>query len=193
MMMNLTKSLLAGTVLLPLCLASPFARADVPNEPPSTQIVSPTDGAMFEGPTASFDVVTDTNSGDGLESVVLRIDGEDVATASSTPWDFPGIELSEEGMHTLVAVAIAPNMDEFPSPAITVGVFGADSETGSGSESSSGGESGTSATTDTMTGEDEGESSNSCAVHSKPRLRGGGGMILLGLFCLGLARRRREG
>ena len=148
-------------------LASSPAAADIPPDPPTARIVSPEDGASFEGPTASVDIVTQTTLDEQLASVILRVDGEDVATADTAPWDFPGVELSE-GMHTLMTVAVANDMEQTPSFEVNVVVFGA-GET-SGGEDSSGG---------------------SCAVDSDARLGAGSALFLLAVFGLGLARRRR--
>lgn len=171
-------------ILLPLALApalffSSTAHADIPNEPPSVQITSPTTGATFDGPTATFDVVLDAFPGDdGIASIALRIDGQTVATDMDAPYGFEGVEVGE-GMHSLVAVAAsAADQSEYPSTNVDIVVFAA-GDTGTG-------DSGT-----TTTG-DGGESKGCATTSGTNRLGTGGAMLFIGLLSLGLARRRRE-
>ena len=54
--------------------------------------------------------------------IELRVDGSTVGTLSEAPWTFTGVALGE-GMHELVAVAIVPGGDEYPSPTVQVAVL----------------------------------------------------------------------
>ncbi len=141
------------------------AAADVGPDPSSATITSPEDGASFEGAPASIDVVLDVFVTElGLDRVELRVDGATVATLSQAPWTFTGVSL-DEGMHELVAVAIA-GADENPSAPVNVVVLaGAGSETGK---------------------------TKGCSVIDPTRL--GGGLALTGVLVLGIAgiRRRRD-
>jgi hypothetical protein len=117
-------SLLGGLLLF----ATP-AHADVPNEPPSVTITSPTDGQMFEGTGVTIDVVLETFPGDeGIDSVRLLVDDTPVLIDNDVPYGFEGVEF-EEGMHTLVAVAVsAADGGEYPSAPVEIAVFGAPAE-----------------------------------------------------------------
>lgn len=185
------RTLGAAVLGLGLCLASSEAAADVANEPPSAQISSPTDGQTYEGGTALIDVMVNALPGDdGLASVLLLVDGEQEQSADAAPYTFFDV-LLDEGMHELVVVAVSPQGDQYPSEAVNVVVFAA-GETGTGGDTAetTGGEEGPTTTGDE--GSEEEGSSGGCAVGSSTRLGSSGGMILLGLFCLGLASRRRE-
>lgn len=196
--MNL-RNLLPLAALAPALFFSFTARADVPNEPPSVTITSPVDGATFDGPTATFDVLVDAFPGDeGIESVVLNIDGVTVTSNTVEPYDFIAVEVGE-GMHTLTAVAVsAQTQVEHPSADVSIVVF-ADGGTGDTGGTDTGGTGGTGGT-DTnggTSGTGEGgegseDGAKGCAAVPGGRLGGGGAMILLGLFTLGLSRRRRE-
>lgn len=187
------RALAAAALSLGLCLASSEAAADVPNEPPSAQISSPTDGQTYEGGSALIDVMVEASPGDdGLASVHLLVDGaQEGDSLDAAPFTFAEVLLAE-GMHELVAVAVAPGGVEYPSQAVNVVVFAA-GETGTGGDTAetTGAEEGPTST-GAEEGAEEGAESSGCAVGSSTRLGSGGGMILVGLFCLGLAYRRRE-
>lgn len=167
--------------LVPALLCSGTALADVPNEPPSVQITSPVTGATFAGPTATIDVVLDAYPGDdGISSILLQIDGTTVATDMDAPYGFEGVEV-DEGMHSLVAVAVSSGLAEYPSSAVDIVVFAADGTSDTSGTSGSGDSSDT----------DSGAASKGCAT-SGNKLGAGGVMILIGLLSLGFARRRPE-
>jgi MYXO-CTERM domain-containing protein len=116
-----TRRFLLTALLTVSALALPSsARADVSESPPSVQITAPADGDMVASP---LDVTLQVYEGDfGLDRVELRVDGSTVATLSEAPWTFTGVALGE-GMHELVAVAIVPGGDEYPSPTVQVAVL----------------------------------------------------------------------
>ena len=163
------------------------AKADVAEDPPSATITSPQDGDMFSGAPITLDVTLDVFEGTmGLDRIELRIDDATVGMLTQAPWTYPGVML-DEGMHTLVAVAIIPGGDEFPSPVINVAVFAGDTtDTGSGSDTSAD----TAADSNDESGSGSGGSSNKCSVVSGST---GGGLLVAGLALFGLAgvRRRR--
>lgn len=179
-------SLLVGPSLL---LATP-ARADIPNEPPSVSITSPTDGQMFDGPTATIDVVLDAFGGDeGINSVRLLVDGTPTLVDNDMPYGFEGVEIAE-GMHTLeVMVVSAADGDEFSSGLVEIVVLAAaGSETSAGESSageSSAGESSAGESSGGTTPETKG-----CSVGSGTQV--GAGLVLVCLFGLSFAGRRRE-
>jgi hypothetical protein len=152
---------------------------------------------MFEGAPVTLDVTLDVFPGDmGLDRIELRIDDATVGMLTQEPWTFTGVQL-EEGMHGLVAVAIIPGGDEYPSPAVNVAVFPA-SDTGDETGSDTAGDSGTADDSandeagDTGTGSGGGdEGGKGCTVATSTGL--GGGAALAGFLMLGLAgiRRRR--
>ena len=185
------RALAAAALSFGLCLASTEAAADVAPEPPSAQISSPMDGQTYEGGSALIDVMVDAFPGDdGIANVLLRVDGEQEQSVDTAPYTFFDV-LLDEGMHELVVVAVSPGGDQYPSNPVNVVVFAA-GETGTGGDTAetTGAEEGSSTTGDGDS--EEGGSSSGCAVSSSTRLGSSGGMILLGLFCLGLAYRRRE-
>ena len=145
-----SRALGAAALSLGLCLASSEAAADVPNEPPSAQISSPIDGQTYEGGTALIDVQVTVNPGnEGLTDLLLLVDGEQLQSLQAAPYTFFDV-LLDEGMHELVAVAVAPGGAEYPSPSVNVVVFAA-------------GETGTGGDTAETTGGEEGESSGTSA------------------------------
>jgi hypothetical protein len=183
-----------AVLLIPSLLLATSAQADVPNEPPSVSITSPTDGQMFEGPTATIDVVLEAFSGDdGIDSVRLLVDDTPVMIDNDMPWGFEGVEL-DEGMHMLTAVVVsAATGDEFPSEAVEVVVLGAAGETSAGETSA-----GETSAGETSAGESSaGESSSGttpetkgCSVQSGTQI--GAGLMLIGLYVFALTGRRRE-
>jgi hypothetical protein len=188
--MNLYRTCIwvAVSLLGPSLLLAGTAHADVPNEPPSVSITSPTDGQMFEGPTATIDVVLDAFGGDeGINSVRLLVDATPVMIDDAMPWGFEGVEIAE-GMHTLEAVVVsAADGDEFSSGPVEIVVLGAAGETGgtSSGESSAG---------ESSAGESSGgtsEEPKGCSVGSGTQI--GAGLVLVCLFGLSFAGRRREG
>jgi hypothetical protein len=180
MNMYRTPTIWAAAVLIGTSLLAPTVHADIPNEPPSVSITSPTDGQMFEGPTATIDVVLDALGGDeGISSVKLIVDDTQVAIDDAMPWGFEGVEIAE-GMHTLEAVVVsAASGDEFPGPPVEIVVLGAAGETSAGSESSAGESSG-----------DTTEPTKGCSVASGTQI--GAGLVLVCVFGLSFAGRRRE-
>jgi hypothetical protein len=164
--MNLPR---VASLLIPSLLLATPALADVPNDPPSISITSPTDGQMFDGPTAMIDVVVDALGGDeGITSVKLLVDDTLVMTDTDTPYGFTGVEI-DEGMHTIVAVAVsALGGTEYSSDPVEIVVLAAAGET-SGGESSGG---------------------KGCSVASGTQI--GAGLVLICLFGLSLKGRRRE-
>ncbi|NVB40129.1 Ig-like domain-containing protein [Pseudenhygromyxa sp. WMMC2535] len=158
----LTASLLTAGLATPWLISTP-AHADVANEPATAEITSPTNGQVFDGTTATFDVSLDVYEGDGLGSVRLLVDDEEVAVDSAAPWGFENVLVTGEGMHTLVAVAVSTDGTERTSETVEIALM----EGGSSEEESRG-----------------------CSVTSGARLGGAGGLILFGLFTIGLARRR---
>jgi hypothetical protein len=190
--MNLlrTSTFWAVTSLLTssLLFATP-AHADVPNEPPSVSITSPTDGQMFDGPVATIDVVVDTFSGDeGIDSVRLLVDDTPVLIDNDTPYEFTGVEI-DEGMHTLTAVVVsAADGGEYPSDPVEIVVLAAADETASGESSA-----GESSAGESSAGESSGGSTPStkgCSVASGTQI--GAGLVLICLFGLSFSSRRRE-
>jgi hypothetical protein len=180
----------AAALLGPLSFSIP-AHADVPNEPPSVSITSPTDGQMFDGPVATIDVVLEAFGGDeGINSVRLLVDDTPVLIDNDMPWGFTGVEI-DEGMHMLVAVVVsALDGGEYESTPVEIVVLGAAGESGgsSGSDSSGSG-SGSSA------GESSGgtgmEPKKGCNVTSGTEI----GTALTFAFCLfavSYVGRRRE-
>ncbi len=167
------------------------AKADVAEDPPSATITSPQDGDMFSGAPITLDVTLDVFEGTmGLDRIELRIDDATVGMLTQAPWTYPGVTL-DEGMHTLVAVAIIPGGDEFPSPVINVAVFAGDTtDTGSGTGTDTSADTGTAADSNDESGSGSGGSSNKCSVVSGST---GGGLLVAGLALFGLAgvRRRR--
>lgn len=157
---NLAAVSLLGAGLL---LTTP-AQADVPNSPPSVSIISPTDGQMFDGPTATIDVYLEAFGGDeGIARIDLRVDGATVMTDADTPYGFEGVELTE-GMHTLEAVAVsAAGGGDFPSEPVEIVVL----EGTGGSEEAKG-----------------------CSVGTGTQI--GSALALVCLFGLSLIGRRRE-
>jgi hypothetical protein len=168
-----------ASLLSPILLLASPAHADVPNEPPSISITTPTDGQMFDGPTATIDIVLETFGGDeGIDSVRLLVDGTPVLIDNDTPYGFEGVEITE-GMHALVAVVVsAADGDEFSSEPVEIVVLAAAGETSAG-ESSAGESSG-----------DTTKPANGCSVGSGTQI--GAGLVLVCVFGLSLAGRRRE-
>lgn len=127
--------LLLTTLLLLPCLA----HADVPNDDPVlAEITSPTDGQMFEGPTAMIDVALEVDEGDfGISRIELMLDSETVMTDMEAPWEFTGVEVAS-GTHTLATVAYsAADGNGYPSMPVQIVVF----ESDDGGTSAGGGES----------------------------------------------------
>jgi hypothetical protein len=93
---------LAGFALAPIA-----AHADVPNcEPPSVAIVSPEDGATFEGNPAEVTVKVSVGDGEALRSLSVATDGTEAASMSIS--DNGTFDLAVElapGAHTLQATA----------------------------------------------------------------------------------------
>ena len=186
--MNLHRSsiLWAASLLSPILLLATPAHADVPNEPPSGSITSPTDGQMFDGPTATIDVVLQTSPGDeGIGSVQLLVDDTVVSTDTEAPYGFEGVEITE-GMHTLIAVVVSSLGDEFPSEPVEIVVLASAEESGDGST----GESGTTSSGGTTAGTPP--EAKGCSLAAGTQY--GAGLILISLFgLLTLAPRRRKG
>lgn len=173
----------ASSLGLSLLLAAP-AHADIPNDPPSVSITSPTDGQMFDGPTATIDVMVEAFGGDeGINSVRLLVDDTPVLIDNDMPFGFEGVEIAE-GMHTLVAVAVSSlDGDEFPSVPVEIVVIAAAEETSTGETS----------TGESSAGESSGDpakDTKGCSVGAGTQV--GGGLMLICLFGLSLAGRRRE-
>jgi hypothetical protein len=172
-----------------LLLATP-AHADIPNEPPSVSITSPTDGQMFDGPTATIDVVLDAFGGDeGIDSVRLLVDGTPVLIDNDMPWGFEGVEIAE-GMHMLEAVVVsAADGEEFSSVPVEIVVLGAAGETSTGESSA-----GESSAGESSAGESSGgttPATKGCSVRSGTQI-GAGLVVLVCLFGVSFAGRRRE-
>jgi hypothetical protein len=192
-----TRRFLLTALIALSTLAMPgSANADVAEDPPSVTITSPQDGEMFEGAPVTIDVTLDVFQGDmGLDRIELRVDDATVGMLTEAPWTFSGVQL-DEGMHGLVAVAIIPGGDEFPSPAVNVAVFpssetgdGTGSDTGTGTETA--GDTGNDEAGETGNGSGGGDEGGKCSVTTSTSL--GGGAALVGFMMLGLAgiRRRR--
>lgn len=176
--MHSNRTSLIWTAAALLLFATP-AHADIPNEPPSVSITSPTDGQMFDGPTATIDVVLEAFGGDeGIDSIRLLVDDTPVLIDNDEPWSFEAVEI-DEGMHTLVAVAVsASNGAEYPSEAVEIVVLAA-----AGSETSDSGTSGGDAGTSV-------EPKKGCSVAQGTQWSAA--LVLLGLLGLPYAIRRRE-
>jgi hypothetical protein len=71
---------------------------------------------MFDGPTATIDVVLDAFSGDeGIASVRLLVDDTPVLIDNDMPYGFEGVEIAV-GMHTLGRGGVAPMAKSFIGP-----------------------------------------------------------------------------
>jgi uncharacterized protein (TIGR03382 family) len=169
-------------------LVATTAHADKLPDPPSAEITSPADGAMFEGAPALIDVECEVLTGTGLDDVELFVDDVSTAQLTAAPWTFADVELPE-GMHSLYVVANSSDGIGYPSATITVAVVagGETGETGggTGTDGGSGSESGGT----TSDGGETGASSGGCSTTE----RTGTGLLglgLLGFAILGLRRRR---
>jgi hypothetical protein len=186
--MNLrrTSSIWAIALLSPCLSFSTPAHADIPNEPPSVSITSPTDGQMFDGPIATIDVVLDAFGGDeGIDSVRLLVDDTPVLIDNDMPYGFEGVEI-DEGMHTLIAVVVsAANGAEYSSDPVEIVVLAAAEETSTSAGETSAGESSAGESSTGTAPESKG-----CSVASGTQI--GAGFVLVCLFGLSLSGRRRE-
>jgi hypothetical protein len=175
-----------ASLLCPILLLASPAHADVPGDPPSISITSPTDGQMFEGPTATIDVVVEAFGGDeGIESVRLLVDSGLVLTDAEEPYGFAGVEIVE-GMHTLEAMVVsAANGAEYLSEPVEIVVLGAAGETSTGGTSTAG---------ESSAGESSGGTpaeTKGCNVAGGTQI-GAGLLVVVVLFGLSFAGRRRE-
>lgn len=115
-------------LFIPLLLLPCLAHADVPNDDPVfAEITSPTDGQMFEGPTATIDVELAPDEGDfGISRVELMLDSETIMTDMEAPWGFTGVEVTS-GTHTLSTVAYSvADGSGYPSMPVEIVVFESD-------------------------------------------------------------------
>jgi uncharacterized protein (TIGR03382 family) len=163
---------------------------------PIVSITAPDNGATFEGPEASFDIVIDAqDEGHGVKSVVLEINGDVIATDDHAPWEFTNAQFPEGGW-ILVAVAEDWNGNVSESEPVAIGVGQAPPElpTGDGDgdgDGDSDGETGGGATSDA--GDPSGPSIDdgdgcACAANDSPTPLA----LALGLLALaGLRRRER--
>jgi hypothetical protein len=181
--------LLTALIALSTLALPGSAKADVAEDPPSATITSPQDGEMFEGAPVTLDVTLDVFLGDmGLDRIELRIDDATVGMLTQAPWTFEGVML-DEGMHSLVAVAIIPGGEEFPSSVVNVAVF-ASTDTGDGTGSDTAGDTASDEVGETGTGSGGGdEGGKGCSVATRTGL---GGAALAGFMMLGLAGIRRR-
>jgi hypothetical protein len=186
--------IIASTILL-TALLSPAARADVPNEdtsPPTVEITTPDDQAMFEGAPARITVHVEADDPDsGVSIVRLSIDGVEVDPITVPPFEWQDVELGE-GMHEIVATAANGDGYQAESAPIHVVVFPA-SEDSSGSGDSGGVLSDDGAGTgDDGAGNDESESKG-CAAGGRPRDLAGAGIAFAFAIVAGARLRRRDG
>jgi MYXO-CTERM domain-containing protein len=171
-------------------LVATTASADKLPDPPSASIISPADGAMFEGAPALVDVECEVLTGTGLDNIDLFVDDASVGQLTAAPWTFSDVSL-EEGMHSLYVVANGSDGVGYPSATIMVAVV-AGGETG-GEGTGEGGGSGDEGDVGGTTTDDGGETGTSSGNCSTTERNGGAGLLglgLLGLAILGLGRRR---
>jgi MYXO-CTERM domain-containing protein len=161
---------------------------------PIVAITAPDNGAVFEGPQASFDILIDAqDEGHGVKSVALEVNGEVVATDEHAPWEFANAQFPEGGW-ILVAVAEDWNGNVGASEPVAIGVGQDPPELPTGEDDGDGdGESG--GPTSETGGElgDQGiDGDGGCACAATPADRGAPLAMLLGLLALVGFRRRRE-
>lgn len=168
--------------------------------PPTVAITSPADQATFTPAPANVTITIDANDvGWGLQEVALLIDGNQIATDPSAPYEFEAE--FPEGVYELVAVArdyagletasAAVNIgvgDAEPPPSGTTGTTTTAGETDTGTgEAGSEGEVGTG---DEGPGVGEAGEDSGCACAADNR-NASPAWLLAGFVVLGLRRRRR--
>jgi hypothetical protein len=120
--------------------------------PPEVFIASPADGTEV-GP--DFQIVAEATDDVGVDSVTLWIDGENINTKGSGPWQWPVVQVPQ-GAHELQVIALDAAGNETASDVVDVVVVpgGANtSSSGSGGSDSGGSDSGQTSGSSSTTGD----------------------------------------
>ena len=189
-----------GTVSELSDTCGPFHGAPPDTTPPTVSIVEPLDQATFDAP-ASVDIrINAADEGWGIDHVAILVDGVEVASDPSPPYEFLGASFADEGVYELVAVARDYAGLETLSEAVNIGVGDVmpppSETTGSSTSGEESGEAGSGAEGEAGTGEeglgaDEDGDNSGCACDAGGQGRGGAPlMALFGLGLLATTRRR---
>ena len=198
--------LVAALVAAPLLVVAASAGADEPppdDTPPDVSITSPKDGASFPAGTATVTVDVEADDRDsGVTRVRLFIDGKEIATDESKPWQFESVAI-EPGDHELTAEADNYDGAKGKSSAVEISVEAATApeaepeakdapseDTPAAAKSEDAPKVAEAKAAEAKA--DEPEAKDGCFASARPRSLAGSGIALLFALFAGLMLRRRK-